>query len=154
MLEIANAANASGDVRIANQDGSVNVLGGPENTIDVGGSGAIQVSALGTDSSIDIQGIVQSDLGDVELLADGSLTFAATANVNSTDGSVRLLADQDADQQGLIAMQDGAQVDSGLGSIELLAHQTSHSQAFEVRVPVMQSSFVRLLGKSLTTATR
>ena len=123
LLEIANAANASGDIRIANQDGSVNVLGGPENTIDVGGSGAIQVSALGTDSSIDIQGIVQSDLGDVELLADGSLTFAATANVNSTDGSVRLLADQDADQQGLIAMQDGAQVDSGLGSIELLAHQ-------------------------------
>ena len=121
-LDVRRVENLSGSVQLTNVGGSINLLGDGMNPVSVsaGGTGGIEINATGNSSSVIVGAGVESDLGDVSLLAGRNVIFNADGDVSSTDGAIIIRGDQAVVGNGaIVGIADGAVIDAGVGTIDI-----------------------------------
>lgn|GEM_PF-2734037 len=93
------------------------------NVVSTDGTGTIQVTATGVNSSIQINDGFSTDGGTIDLTAQNSLSFGSDGDVNSANGKITLLADSASlgSGGGGISMSDGTIFDAGSGIVDLQA---------------------------------
>ncbi len=115
----------NGSVEIT-ADGSIEVVARENSQIamDIGGGGFVALVALGDVSDIVLGRGLQTDAGDVRLIADRDVRIAAEGDVASRDGDIILHADAASERDGGgVAMEDGALIDADSGTIEIVADE-------------------------------
>ncbi|QDU03465.1 Extracellular serine protease precursor [Gimesia chilikensis] len=93
------------------------------NVVETDGSGAIEVTATGVNSSIEINDGFSTAGGTIDLTAEHSLNFGSEGDLSSSDGKITLLADSASVGAGGggITMSDGTLFDAGVGIVDLQA---------------------------------
>ncbi len=93
------------------------------NVVETDGSGTIEVTATGVNSSIEINDGFSTAGGTIDLTAQHSLNFGSEGDLSSSDGKITLLADSASVGAGGggITMSDGAVFDAGVGIVDLQA---------------------------------
>ena len=91
--------------------------------VSTDGTGTIQVTATGVDSSIQINDGFRTIGGTIDLTAEKNLAFGNEGDVSSSDGKITLLADSAARGAGGggITMSDGTIFNAGTGIVDLQA---------------------------------
>ncbi|QGQ29689.1 LamG-like jellyroll fold domain-containing protein [Gimesia maris] len=105
--------SANGDDGIEISDNAV---------ISASGTGDIELlgNSTGTGNGIDFDATIKSNTGFVTLTAEDDILFGSVALIDSTSGTVKLIADNAAGNNGdVISMTDGALIDAGTGDISL-----------------------------------
>lgn len=90
--------------------------------ISASGTGDIELlgNSTGTGNGIDFDATIKSNTGFVTLTAEDDLLFGSVALIDSTSGTVTLIADNAAGNNGdVISMTDGSLIDAGTGDISL-----------------------------------
>lgn len=132
-IQLANtdAADEQGQVTTSNgsititANGSIEVVARQDGLIamDAGGEGFISLLASGDSSDISVLGGLKTSGGEVNITADRNIAFGAAGDVASQGGNVLINADTANNQDGTIAMADGALIDAASGNIQLNASQ-------------------------------
>lgn len=93
------------------------------NVVETDGSGTIEVTATGVNSSIEINDGFSTAGGTIDLTAQHSLNFGSEGDLSSSDGKITLLADSASVGAGGggITMSDGTVFDAGVGIVDLQA---------------------------------
>ncbi|QDT21307.1 LamG-like jellyroll fold domain-containing protein [Gimesia chilikensis] len=93
------------------------------NVVETDGSGTIEVTATGVNSSIEINDGFSTAGGTIDLTAQHSLNFGSEGDLSSSDGKITLLADSASVGVGGggITMSDGTVFDAGVGIVDLQA---------------------------------
>ena len=93
------------------------------NVVETDGSGAIEVTATGVNSSIEINDGFSTAGGTIDLTVEHSLNFGSEGDLSSSDGKITLLADSASVGAGGggITMSDGTLFDAGVGIVDLQA---------------------------------
>ncbi len=95
------------------------------NAISAVGSGTV---ALDATDDIAVNNTIDSENGDITLLADNDVIFAAVGDVTSLTGNIVVTADaditDDAGAGGAISMDSGTLIDAGTGTITLTGDET------------------------------
>ncbi|QDT84252.1 LamG-like jellyroll fold domain-containing protein [Gimesia chilikensis] len=93
------------------------------NVVETDGSGTIEVTATGVNSSIEINDGFSTTGGTIDLTAQHSLHFGSEGDLSSSDGKITLLADSASVGVGGggITMSDGTVFDAGVGIVDLQA---------------------------------
>jgi hypothetical protein len=93
------------------------------NVVSTDGSGTIQVTATGVDSSIEINDGFRTVGGTIDLTAQNSLNFGSHGDLRSANGKITLLADSAGAGAGGggITMSDGTVFDAGTATVDLQA---------------------------------
>lgn len=93
------------------------------NVVETDGSGTIDVTATGVNSSIEINDGFSTAGGTIDLTAQHSLNFGSEGDLSSSDGKITLLADSASVGVGGggITMSDGTVFDAGVGIVDLQA---------------------------------
>ncbi|HAW28470.1 MAG TPA: hypothetical protein DCY03_10180, partial [Planctomycetaceae bacterium] len=105
--------SANGDDGIEISDNAV---------ISASGTGDIELlgNSTGTGNGIDFDATIKSNTGFVTLTAEDDILFGSVALIDSTSGTVKLIADNAAGNNGdVISMTDGSLIDAGTGDISL-----------------------------------
>lgn len=90
--------------------------------ISSSGTGDIELlgNSTGTGNGIDFDATIKSNTGFVTLTAEDDILFGSVALIDSTSGTVTLIADNAAGSNGdVISMTDGSLIDAGTGTISL-----------------------------------
>ncbi|QDT79612.1 Cadherin domain protein [Gimesia maris] len=90
--------------------------------ISASGTGNIELlgNSTGTGNGIDFNATIKSNTGFVTLTAEDDILFGSVALIDSTSGTVTLIADNAAGNNGdVISMTDGSLIDAGTGDISL-----------------------------------
>lgn len=93
------------------------------NVVETDGSGTIDVTATGVNSSIEINDGFSTAGGTIDLTAQHSLNFGSEGDLSSSDGKITLLADSASVGAGGggITMSNGTIFDAGVGIVDLQA---------------------------------
>ncbi|MCR9233764.1 MAG: cadherin domain-containing protein [bacterium] len=93
------------------------------NVVETDGSGTIEVTATGVNSSIEINDGFSTAGGTIDLTAQHSLNFGSEGDLSSSDGKITLLADSASVGAGGggITMSNGTIFDAGVGIVDLQA---------------------------------
>ncbi|WP_417383461.1 LamG-like jellyroll fold domain-containing protein [Gimesia sp.] len=93
------------------------------NVVATNGSGTIEITATGLNSSIQVNDGFSTSGGTIDLTAQNSLNFGAEGDISSSNGQITLLADSASlgAGGGGISMSDGTVFDAGTGILDLQA---------------------------------
>ncbi|NND98327.1 MAG: hypothetical protein HKN47_13475 [Pirellulaceae bacterium] len=122
-LDVITVDNQAGSIQLTNLDESIDLTGDPAvaGGIATAATGEIELVARGDTSDVVVRLGIESESGNVRLIADRNIVFSDTGDVRSTDGLIEIRGDdRDGDFAGTVSMSDGTVIDAGIGTISLM----------------------------------
>lgn len=122
-MVIRQFSSGGGIARVTNLDGSIEI-GQPTqgDLFQSTGNGDVFVIAQGEQSDILVHSLMSSADGDVTLVADRDIRFAAESRIDSQDGAISVIAGRDQGTLlGSFVMDDGSSISAGVGSVDIVS---------------------------------
>ena len=129
LVNDAMTATGGGNISLTAEDGTITVaaagqgIAAQDGTVTLDAQDDDADPAVGSASGVEINNTITTQGGDVNILAEDDVNFAAAGDVLTNGGDVTVSADPDNDGNGAIVMTDGAVVDSGTGTITFSADE-------------------------------
>ena len=129
LVNDAMTATGGGNISLTATDGTITVAAAGQGIAAQDGTVTLDAQdddvdpAVGSASGVEINNTITTQGGDVNILAEDDVNFAAAGDILTNGGDVTVSADPDNDGNGAIVMTDGAVVDSGTGTVTFSADE-------------------------------